>query len=85
MADFLDFRLSTKMHIKINAFMGFLPKYIGMCRTIVLLYCEIFISVALIVVEIFAFLPCTLLLLILYKFQPFLQYRDNFEPIKLIS
>ena len=68
MADFLDFRLSTKMHIKKNVFMGFLPKYIGMCRSIVLLYCEFFMSVALIVVEIFAFLHGTLLLLILYKF-----------------
>ena len=68
MADFFDFRLSTKMHIKINVFMGFLPKYIGMCRSILLLYCEIFMSVALIVVEIFAFLHGTLLLLILYKF-----------------
>ena len=29
MADFLDFRLSPKMHIKMNVFMGFLPKYIG--------------------------------------------------------
>ena len=68
MADFLDFRLSTMMHIKINLFMGFLPKDIGMCRSIVLLYCEFFMSVALIVVEIFAFLHSTLLLLILYKF-----------------
>ena len=34
MADLLDFRLSPKMHIKINVFMGFLPKYIGMCRSI---------------------------------------------------
>ena len=68
MADFLDFRLSTMMHIKINLFMGFLPKDIGMCRSIVLLYCEICMSVALIVVEIFAFLHGTLLLLILYKF-----------------
>ena len=48
--------------------MGFVPKDIGMCRSIVLLYCEFFMSVALIVVEIFAFLHCTLLLLILYKF-----------------
>ena len=68
MADFLDFRLSTKMHIKTYVFMGFVPKDIGMCRSIVLLYCEFFMSVALIVVEIFAFLHCTLLLLILYKF-----------------
>ena len=68
MADFLDFRLSTKMHIKINVFMGFLPKDIGMCRSIVLLYCEFFMSVALTVVEIFAFLHGTLLLLILYIF-----------------
>ena len=59
MADFLDFRLSTKMHIKINVFMGFLPKDIGMCRFIVLLYCEFFMSVAIIVVEIFAFLHGT--------------------------
>ena len=42
MADYLDFRLSTNMHIKINVFMGFLPKDIGMCRSIVLLYCEFF-------------------------------------------
>ena len=48
--------------------MGFLLKYIAMCRSIVLLYCEIFMSVALIVVEIFAFLHGTLLLIILYKF-----------------
>ena len=48
--------------------MGFLLKYIGMCRSIVLLYSEIFMSVALIVVEIFAFLHGTLLLIILYKF-----------------
>ena len=68
MAVFLDFRLSTKMHMKINVFMGFVPKDIGMCRSIVLLYCEFFMSVALIVVEIFAFLHCTLLLLIFYKF-----------------
>ena len=68
MADFLDFRLSPKMHIQINVFMGFLPKYTGMCRSILLLYWEIFMSVALIVVEIFAFLHGTLLLLILYKF-----------------
>ena len=68
MADFLDFRLSTKMHIKPNVFMGFVPKDIEMCRSIVLLYCEFFMSVALIVVEIFAFLHGTLLLLILYKF-----------------
>ena len=68
MADFLDFRLSTKMHIKINVFMGFVPKDIGMCSSIVLLYCKFFMSVALIVVEIFAFLHGTLLLLILYKF-----------------
>ena len=50
MADFLDFRLSTKMHIKINVFMGFLPKYTGMCRSILLLDLDIFMSVALIVV-----------------------------------
>ena len=68
MADFLDFRLSTKMHIKINVFKGFVPKDIGKCRTIVLLYCKFFMSVASIVVEIFAFLHGTLLLLILYKF-----------------
>ena len=28
MAVVLDFRISLKMHIKINVFMGFLPKYI---------------------------------------------------------
>ena len=38
-----------------------------MWRTIPYLYCEIFMSLALIVVEIFAFLHGTLLLLILYK------------------
>ena len=63
MADFLDIRLSTTMIIKIDIFMGFLPKYIGMCRSILLLYCDIFMSVALRVVEIFAFLHGTLLLL----------------------
>ena len=68
MVDFLDFQLSTKMHIKINVLIGFLLKDIGMCRSIVLLYCEFFMSVALIVVEIFAFLHGTLLSLILYKF-----------------
>ena len=31
MEDFLDFRLSPKMHIKLNVFMGFLSKYIAMC------------------------------------------------------
>ena len=71
MDDFLDFRLSTKMHIKLNAFMGFLSKYTAMCMSILLLYCEIFMSVALIVVEIFAFLhSCPLLWLILYKLLP---------------
>ena len=68
MADFLDFRLSTKIHIKIIVFMGFLQKNIGMCKWIALLYCAFFVSVALIVVEIFAFLHGTFLLLILYKF-----------------
>ena len=68
MADFLDFRLSTKMHIKIIVFMGFLPKNNGICRWIAILYCAIFVSVALIVVEIYAFLHGTFLLLILYKF-----------------
>ena len=70
MDDFLDFRLSPKMHIKINVFMGFLSKYTAMCMSILLLYCEIFMSVALIVVEIFAFLhgPLLWLWLILYKF-----------------
>ena len=68
MDDFLDFRLSPKMHIKINVFMGFLSKYRAMCMSILLLYCEIFMSVALIVVEIFAFLHGPLLWLILYKF-----------------
>ena len=38
-----------------------------MCMSILLLYCEIFMSVALIVVEIFAFLHGPLLWLILYK------------------
>ena len=68
MDDFLEFRLSPKMHIKINVFMGFLSKYTAMCMSILLLYCEIFMSVALIVVEIFAFLHGPLLWLILYKF-----------------
>ena len=68
MDDFLDFRLSPKMHIKINVLMGFLSKYTAMCMSILLLYCEIFMSVALIVVEIFAFLHGPLLWLILYKF-----------------
>ena len=68
MDDFLDFRLSPKMHIKINVFMGFLSKYTAMCMSILLLYCEIFMSVALIVVEIFSFLHGPLLWLILYKF-----------------
>ena len=68
MADFLDFRLSTKIHIKIIVFMGFLQKNAGMCKEIALLYCAFFVSVALIVLEIFAFLHGTFLLLILYKF-----------------
>ena len=68
MADFLDFRLSPKMHIKIIIFMGFLPKNTGMCKWIALLYCAYFVLVAIIVVEIFAFLHGTFLLLILYKF-----------------
>ena len=68
MEDFLDFRLSTKMHIKLNFFMGFLSKYIAMCMSILLLYCKIFMSVTWIVVEIFAFLHGPLLWLILYKF-----------------
>ena len=67
MADFLDFRLSPKMHIKIIVFMEFLPKNTRMCKWIALLYCAIFVSLALLVVEIFAFLPGTFLLLILYK------------------
>ena len=41
-----------------------------MCMSILLLYCEIFMSVALIVVEIFAFLHGPLLWLILYKLLP---------------
>ena len=41
-----------------------------MCMSILLLYCEIFMSVAFIVVEIFAFLHGPLLWLILYKFLP---------------
>ena len=68
MADFLDFRLSPKMHIKIIVFMGFLPKNTGMCKWIALLYCAYFVTVALILVEIFAFSHGTFLLLILYKF-----------------
>ena len=68
MADLLDVRLSLMMHIKIKVFMGFLPKYNGMCKSIALFYCAIFMSVALIVVEKHSFLHCTLLLLILCKF-----------------
>ena len=34
MVDLLDFRLSTKMHIKIKVFMEFLKKYNGMCKSI---------------------------------------------------
>ena len=68
MADFLDFRLSTKTQYKIHVFLGFFPQYLGTCRSILILYCEFFVSVALIFVEIFAFLHGTLLLLILYKF-----------------
>ena len=41
-----------------------------MCMSILLLYCEIFMSVALIVVEIFAFLHGPLLWLTLYKLLP---------------
>ena len=68
MADFLDFRLSPKMHIKIIVFMGFLPENTGIGKWIALMYCAYFVSVALIVVEIFAFSHGTFLLLILYKF-----------------
>ena len=68
MVDLLDFRLSRKIYIKIKVFMGFLPKYNGKCKRFALLYCAIFIPVALIVVEKHAFLHCTLLLLILCKF-----------------
>ena len=68
MADLLDFWLYLMMHIKIKVFMGFLRKYNGMCKSIALFYCEIFISVALKLVEKHAFLHCTLLLLILCKF-----------------
>ena len=68
MADLMDFLLSLMMHIKIKVFMGFLTKYNGMCKSIALLYCAIFMSVALIVVEKHVFLHCTLLLLILCKF-----------------
>ena len=68
MADLMDFLLSLMMHIKIKVFLGFLTKYNGMCKSIALLYCVIFMSVALIVVEKHAFLHCTLLLLILCKF-----------------
>ena len=70
MADFLDFRLSPKMHIKINVFMGFLTRYIGMCKSTLLLYWENFMSVALIGVDIVSFLHGSLLLLILYKISP---------------
>ena len=37
MADFLDFRLSPKMHLKIKFFMGFLPKNTRMCKWMALL------------------------------------------------
>ena len=56
-----------------------------MCMSILLLYCEIFMSVALIVVEIFAFLHGPLLWLILYKLLPIPSNGENFAPIKLIS
>ena len=68
MADLLDFRLSLMMHIKIKVFMGFKKIYNGMCKSIALFYCAIFMSVALRVVEKHAFLHCTLLFLILCKF-----------------
>ena len=68
MADLLDFRLSPNMHIKKKVIMGFLLNYNGMCRTIAELYCKIFWSVALTVVEIHVSLHGTLLLLILCKF-----------------
>ena len=67
-ADISDFRLSTKMHIEIIVFMGFLLKNTGIGKCIALLYCVIFVSVSLKVLEIFAFLHGTLLLSILYKF-----------------
>ena len=62
-ADLLDFRLSPMMHIKIKVFEGFWPKYNGMWSSIASFYCEIFMSVALIVVEIFASVHGTLPLL----------------------
>ena len=62
-ADLLDFRLSPMMHIKIKVFKGFWPKYNGMCGRIASFYCENFMSVALIVVEIFASVHATLPLL----------------------
>ena len=46
-----------------------------MCMSILLLYCEIFMSVALIVVEIFTFLHGPLLWLILYKLLPIPSIR----------
>ena len=46
-----------------------------MCMSILLLCCEIFMSVALIVVEIFAFLHGPLLWLILYKLLPIPSIR----------
>ena len=66
-ADLLDFRLSPMMHIKIKVFEGFWPKYNGMSSSIALFYCEIFMSVALIVVDTFASVHGTLPLLILYN------------------
>ena len=66
-ADLLDFRLSPTMHIKITVFEGFWPKYNGMCSSIASFYCEILLSVAIIVVEIFASVHGTLPLLILYN------------------
>ena len=56
-----------------------------MCMSILLLYCEIFMSVALIVVEIFAFLHGPLLWLILYKFLSIPSVWRELAPIKLIS
>ena len=50
--------------------MGFLTRYIGICKLTLLLYWENFMSVALIGVDIFSFLHGTLLLLILYKISP---------------
>ena len=68
MVDLLDFRLSPKMHIKKKFSWDSLQNIMKCVRASRNFYCAIFMSVALIVVEIHAFLHCILLLLILFKF-----------------